>query len=417
VPVRFDVAILGAVKRTPLGGLEVPATLTRAGVFTYRDTNGATIRELRPIEEVLSADSLESLRGAPVTDLHPPELVTPETFRTYSRGSVLGTPTTENGTQVAAVLAIQDAELIAKVESGAAREVSLGYSMQIDPTPGVWNGEAYDQVQRQIRYNHAALGPVGWGRAGRDVALRLDASAAIMDTLLAPRKDRPIMFPKITLDAATRTLRIDGADYSLATPEGRARAASALAQSQIRIATRAARVDGDAGEIVAGALSQIEALQSSLMDLAAQLSDAAPVAADAAAAEVVAEDPEAVAADAAAAEVKAAEAMDAAVAERIETRERAAKVAPSVALDAKASTREIMAAVIAVASPEVRIDSNTPIEFVRGVFAALPEARSNLGDVRRILTPGARADGADGDPRTRMNEHLAAAWRRDAAKA
>jgi len=31
-------------------------------------------------------------------------------------------------------------------------------------------------VQRDIVYNHAALGPRNWGRAGRDVALRVDAS-------------------------------------------------------------------------------------------------------------------------------------------------------------------------------------------------------------------------------------------------
>jgi hypothetical protein len=422
VPFRFDVAAIGAARRSALGGLEVPATLTRAGVFTYRDTAGNTIRELRPIEEVLAPESLATLRGVPVTDLHPPELVTPENFRTHARGHVLGDAVPEGGTMVGAVLAVQDAELIGKVERGDAREVSLGYEMEIDPTPGVWNGEAYDQIQRRIRYNHAALGPVGWGRAGRDVALRLDAGAAIMDTGLArpPRKDRPPMFPKITFDARARILRIDGEAYPLATSEGRTRAAGVLAQAQIRVGAKAARLDGDAAEMVAAALGQIEALQASLMELGAALGEAAPAepAADAGTEEKPAggeaADSAATPAADASTEAKAAEALDAAVAERIATRERAAKVAPSVVLDAKASTREIMAAVVAAVAPEVRIDSDTPIEFVRGVFAALPEARSNLGDV--LPRPGARNDaGEHTDPRARLNAHLAGAWRRPEA--
>jgi hypothetical protein len=36
--------------------------------------------------------------------------------------------------------------------------------------------EDADYVQTQIRYDHAALGPEGWGRLGRDVCLRLDSN-------------------------------------------------------------------------------------------------------------------------------------------------------------------------------------------------------------------------------------------------
>ncbi len=44
------------------------ARLTKSGVFNYDEH-----REYRPDEEVVRADSLESLKGAPVTDLHPSE--------------------------------------------------------------------------------------------------------------------------------------------------------------------------------------------------------------------------------------------------------------------------------------------------------------------------------------------------------
>ena len=58
-------------KRTPQGFLRVNARLTKSGVFNYENT-----REYRPDEEVFRADSLESLKGAPVTDLHPSESAT-----------------------------------------------------------------------------------------------------------------------------------------------------------------------------------------------------------------------------------------------------------------------------------------------------------------------------------------------------
>jgi hypothetical protein len=55
------------------------------------------------------------------------------------------------------------------------RELSCGYRCTYDWTPGVWNGEAYDCVQRNIRGNHLAL--VKNGRMGPEVAV-LDHSDA-----------------------------------------------------------------------------------------------------------------------------------------------------------------------------------------------------------------------------------------------
>lgn len=41
---KFDISNL---RRTPSGGVVVPACLTRTGVFTYQTTNGKTVREYR----------------------------------------------------------------------------------------------------------------------------------------------------------------------------------------------------------------------------------------------------------------------------------------------------------------------------------------------------------------------------------
>ena len=43
------------------------------------------------------------------------------------------------------------------------------------------DGTPYDRVQRNIRYNHVALGPRGWGRMGPRVRLRVDGAAYLVD--------------------------------------------------------------------------------------------------------------------------------------------------------------------------------------------------------------------------------------------
>ena len=58
-------------------------------------------------------------------------------------------------------------EGIELIESGDRQELSCGYNYDPDFTPGVYNGEPYDGVMRNIRGNHVAL--VEEGRAGPDV--------------------------------------------------------------------------------------------------------------------------------------------------------------------------------------------------------------------------------------------------------
>ena len=163
--------------RTPQGFLRVPAYLTRVGVFSYKRADGTTVRELRPADEVFKDDSLATLSSAPVTDLHPTEMVGPQNVRKLRVGHV-GEAVRKDGRLVAAHITVEDHEIIQKVEKGERREISCGYRCRIDATPGVHEGERYDVVQRDIVYNHAALGPRNWGRAGNDVCLRVDSNDA-----------------------------------------------------------------------------------------------------------------------------------------------------------------------------------------------------------------------------------------------
>ena len=89
--VRFDTGTLGSVKRTPQGGIRVPASLTRTGVLEYTNPDGSIRREYRPPDEVFNADSLATLADAPVTNLHH-GLVDATNWRRVTVGSLSGAP-------------------------------------------------------------------------------------------------------------------------------------------------------------------------------------------------------------------------------------------------------------------------------------------------------------------------------------
>ncbi|HEY3817319.1 MAG TPA: DUF2213 domain-containing protein [Polyangiaceae bacterium] len=176
---RYDLAggSVGAHRRTPQGGLIADARLTRTGVFKYVQPDGTTRRELRHPDDVFHPDSLASLAHAPVTIDHP-EVVTPNNWKDVAVGHVAGTPK-QDGKYVTAPIRIHDRDAIDDAEKGKLQELSCGYSCKLDRTPGTYDGEAYDAVQRTIRYNHVAAGPPGWGRAGPEVRMRFDASSAV----------------------------------------------------------------------------------------------------------------------------------------------------------------------------------------------------------------------------------------------
>lgn len=60
-------------------------------------------------------------------------------------------------------------ENMAKLIENGKKELSIGYRCIYDIVSGVYNGQSYDAIQREIRGNHLAL--VNEGRAGPDVAV------------------------------------------------------------------------------------------------------------------------------------------------------------------------------------------------------------------------------------------------------
>jgi hypothetical protein len=106
-------------------------------VLTYTNADGSKRREYRAPEEVFSPESLASLAGAPVTNLHPPEGRVDASNAFRSAGAV-ATPAAKakDGIHVEADLALLAPDLIEAVEDGRT-DVSCGYDCRVDHAPGV----------------------------------------------------------------------------------------------------------------------------------------------------------------------------------------------------------------------------------------------------------------------------------------
>lgn len=172
--IRYDRATLKA-RRTDEGFLIDTPIVGRVGIQIYQNADGSIRREFRPPEQVFNADSLASFSGKPITDDHPTEKVTSKNAKALTIGAMTG-EAKQDGDNVIVPITVFDADVIDKIEKGGKRELSLGYSVKLDETPGEWNGEKYDAIQTDIRVNHLAL--VAKGRAG-NARLNLDRLDAV----------------------------------------------------------------------------------------------------------------------------------------------------------------------------------------------------------------------------------------------
>lgn len=201
---------------TDEGFLKVPARISRTGIQEYlavemgltdRDPTDI-IRVYRPEDEVFTDESLQSFANKPVTNNHPPELVSPSNSKQFSVG-MSGPEVTRDGMFAKTVLHVTDGEAIKNIESGKV-ELSNGYTADIEWTEGVTpEGEQYDAIQRNIKGNHIAI--VERGRAG--------PACRVADNL-------PTTGDKVTMAKIT----IDGVDFEVSD-----QAAQAVGKLQARL--------------------------------------------------------------------------------------------------------------------------------------------------------------------------------------
>lgn len=158
------------------GFLTSPVTLARVGVQHYMGFElGLTDRAMdrigvyRPASEVFHHDSVSSFTNLVVTDDHPTELVTIDNVKKLQTGTVSHVEVGDKS--LSGMITITDAGQISKIKDGKL-EVSVGYTNELKPESGVFDGEKYEFIQTKIRANHLAI--VDAGRCGPACKIVMD---------------------------------------------------------------------------------------------------------------------------------------------------------------------------------------------------------------------------------------------------
>lgn len=251
---HLDVGALASPTKMDNGWMRADAYLTRSGVFGYTNPDGTKRREYRPQDEVFHADSMGTLRQLPITDDHPPKLLDASNTSDHAKGS-LGETIRRDGDKLAASMLITDSVLAKKLERGDAQQVSCGYVCDLEWSPGVTpQGERYDAIQRNIRYNHAAVLPRG--RAGSEVRVRMDAAendVVLIPSPAAPTEQEPPM----------KIVRVDGIDY----PADSDALTQALTKQEEKTRADAAAKDKQIADLVLANKTQGERLDAAIKDV------------------------------------------------------------------------------------------------------------------------------------------------------
>ena len=147
--------------------------LSKVGIFPYLGRQISSDLEpdkiyqvLRPEEELSKPETIASLKLIPLVNEH--EMLGENFTPAEKKGThgVTGDNAEFNNGLLSNDLKIFSESLKQEIQNGK-KELSAGYFCNYDLTPGEYNGQHYDAVQRDIKFNHIAL--VEEGRMGHDV--------------------------------------------------------------------------------------------------------------------------------------------------------------------------------------------------------------------------------------------------------
>lgn len=166
---------MSAREYDPNGFFEIKGNpLSKAGIFEYVGSEidapepQKIYKILRPEEELASPETIKSFKNIPLVNEHTMlgKMGTPAEKKGVH--GVIGEQVYYEDGQLRGNLTVFSDSMSNLIDSGK-NELSLGYACKYDFTPGVFNGEYYDAVQRDLRGNHVAL--VEHGRMGKEVAV------------------------------------------------------------------------------------------------------------------------------------------------------------------------------------------------------------------------------------------------------
>ena len=121
----------------------------------------------RPAEELFSEEAIASFNAVPVPLVDDHTMIGKDYTPAEQKGvdGVISN-VRQSGDELIGDLAIYSENMKDKINHGK-KDLSMGYFCSYDLTPGEWNGQHYDAIQRDIRSNHVAL--VKDGRCGHSV--------------------------------------------------------------------------------------------------------------------------------------------------------------------------------------------------------------------------------------------------------
>lgn len=234
--IRTDSISVDQTYYTDEGYLIDHPVVTTCGIFEYRNEDGSTRRELRLPEYVFDEKSLASYKGKPIIITHDAGEVDKENVRREQIGTIMSEGY-RDGENVRCEIIIHDTNALKKC---GLKELSLGYSLDTDDTPGVYKGEKYDCIQKNIEINHLAL--VAEARAGETARLNIDGRDGEGDDIQILKGGKLIMYKQ-----NKKGQRSDGDDFGL-TPE-ELEAAVALYKAQMAASQAAGEgADGEGDE-------------------------------------------------------------------------------------------------------------------------------------------------------------------------
>lgn len=150
-----------SVRMTRDGFLVADARVARTGIQIYAgyEVGRPEMREVRvyrPEAEVFHKDAMASYSHRPITNDHPPEMVTVDNWSKYGKGHT-SDEVVRDGQFVRTQLIMMDKATI-DAWKGGKKELSAGYDCELvfedGKTP---DGEQYDAYQKNISQNHLAL--------------------------------------------------------------------------------------------------------------------------------------------------------------------------------------------------------------------------------------------------------------------
>lgn len=214
---RYDRGELARAVATREGFLLAEGYIAKPGVLNYIREDGTVQRELVLPETLHDPASLATLGRKPVTLEHPSGSVTPDNVGDLAVGDVDGDiEVVTQGGFVKVRLAVRRRDALDAVQRGDKLELSPGYSIKLDNTPGVHPefGE-YDAIQTERRYNHVAL--TAAGRGGPSIRLRADSAA---DTRLQGETMDPKIIAALTAALTKAGIRFDSNEVAKADASG-----------------------------------------------------------------------------------------------------------------------------------------------------------------------------------------------------